>query len=183
MSSKAGSSSTSAAVTAETEEQTPNRYTPDAVERISRLRAEAGAFPDDADPRPLTMREIRLARGTSVAALEKAALFAEAAPKVSSGVAESLLFRDAIAFELAYGGMRDEALALGRRIDHAILRRKLKAVLATRVLYRMAKGYVTSDAGDAVRPHLAEMKRSLVRQSRRKAVTAPAGTRDGGNPK
>jgi hypothetical protein len=182
MSVKAGSSSTSAAVTAE-EEQTPNRYTPDAVERIARLRAEAGAFPDDADPRPLTLREIRLARGTSFAALEKAALFAEAAPKVSSVVAESPLFRDAIAFELAYGGVRDEALALGRRIDHAILRRKLKAVLATRVLYRMAKGYVTSDAGDAVRPHLAEMKRSLVRQSRRKAVTIPAVARDDGNTK
>lgn len=177
MSGKVDTSSTSAAVTA-VEEQTPNRYTPDAVERIARLRAEAGAFPDDADPRPLTPREIRLARGTSVAALEKAALFAEAAPKVSSGVAESLLFRDAIGFELAYGGMRDEALALARRIDHAILRRKLKAAVATRVLYRMAKGYVTSDAGDAVRPHVAEMKRSLVRQPRRKAVTAPAVSKD-----
>jgi hypothetical protein len=182
MSVKVGSSSTSAAVTEE-QEQTPNRYTPDAVERIARLRAEASAFPDDADPRPLTPSELRLARGTSFAALEKAALFAEAAPKVSSGVAESPLFRDAIAFELAYGGLRDEALALGRRIDRAILRRKLKAVLAARVLYRMAKGYVTSDAGDAVRPHVAEMKRSLVRPSRRKAVTAPADVKDAPNTK
>lgn len=40
--------------------------------------------------------------------------------------------REAIAFELAYIGVRDEARALARRIDLAILRRKLTAVKSTR---------------------------------------------------
>ncbi len=43
---------------------------------------------------------------------------------------------------------------MGRKIDHAILRRKLKVVLAARGLYRVAKGFVTVDVGDGVRPHL-----------------------------
>lgn len=150
-----------------------NRYTPDAQERVIRLRAMAVEFPDVADARPLTLHEIRLARGTTTAALEKAALFAEAAPEVSSTVANVPELRDAIAFELAYGGFRDEAKAMVRRVDHAILRRKLKAVRAARGLYRVAKGYVTVDAGDTVRTHLAEMKRALVRP-RRKPLTTPA---------
>jgi hypothetical protein len=161
-----------------TEEQQPrNAYTADAVDRVARLRAEAAAFPDEAEPRALSVDEIRLARRTSVGALEKAALFAEAAPEVSSAVAASPLFRDAIAFEMAYGGMRDEALALARRVDLAILRRKLKAVTAARGLYRIAKGYVTIDAGDLLRTHLAEMKRALVPVPRRKKA-APAESPD-----
>jgi hypothetical protein len=149
-----------------------NRYTPDAQERVARLRAMAAEFPDDADPRSLTVDEIRLARRTTITALEKAALFSEAAPGVGPSVADATQLRDAIAFELAYGGLRNEALAMGRKIDHAILRRKLKAVLAARGLYRVAKGFVTVDVGDGVRPHLNELKRSLV--PRRKPVPAPA---------
>ena len=42
-----------------------NRYTPDAQERVIRLRAMAVEFPDVADPRPLTLNEVRLARGTT----------------------------------------------------------------------------------------------------------------------
>ena len=149
-----------------------NRYAPDAQERLARLRAMAAEFPDDADPRSLTVAEIRLARRTTITALEKAALFSEAAPGVGTSVADAPQLRDAIAFELAYGGLRNEALALGRKIDHAILRRKLKAVLAARGLYRVAKGFVTVDAGDGVRPHLYELKRSLV--PRRKPVPTQA---------
>jgi hypothetical protein len=145
-----------------------NRFTPDAQDRVARLRAWAADFPDEKDSRPLTRNEILVARITSPAALEKAALFAEAAPELSTGIADVVDFREAIAFELAYGGVRDEAQAVARRIDRAILRRKLKASLTARGLYRMAKGYVTMDAGDAVRPHLAEMKRALVRPPRRK---------------
>ena len=151
-----------------------NRYTPDAQERVTRLRAMAAEFPDDADPRPLTLPEIRIARGTTTTALEKAALFVEAAPGVSSDVANASELRDAIAFELAYGGLRDEALAMVRKVDHAILRRKLKAVRATRGLYRVAKGYVTVAAGDSVRTHVGEMKRALVRPPHRKRVPPPA---------
>ena len=143
-----------------------NRYTADAQERMNRLRAMAAEFPDDPDPRPLTVDEIRLARRTTITALEKAALFAEAAPGVSNSVADAAQLRDAIAFELAYDGLRNEAQAMARKIDHAVLRRKLKAVLAARGLYRVAKGFVTVDAGDGVRTHLYEMKRSLVRRKR-----------------
>jgi hypothetical protein len=87
---------------------------------------------------------------------------------VSSSIADVVDLREAIAFELAYGGLRDEAQAVARRVDHAILRRKLKAVRTARGLYRIAKGYVTLDAGDTVRTHLGEMKRTLVRPPRRK---------------
>jgi hypothetical protein len=155
-----------------------NRYTPDAQDRIARLRAWAADFPDDKDSRPLTQSEVLVARITTPAALEKAALFTEAAPELSNGVADAGEFREAIAFELAYGGVRDEALAVARRIDRAILRRKLKPSLTARGLYRIAKGYVTMDAGDAVRPHLSEMKRSLVRPPRRKRPTAEAPPAD-----
>lgn len=150
-----------------------NKFTPDAQERIARLRAVAAEFPDDAEPRPLTPAEIRLARTTSVATLENGAVLLEAAPTIS-GVADVVELRDAIAFELAYGGVRDEARALARRIDLAILRRKLKASKAARGLYRMAKGFVTMDAGDAVRPHVAELKRSLRARRRRRTAAAPA---------
>lgn len=160
-------------VAAAEEETVANGYTVDAQERVTRLRAMAAEFPDDVNPRPLTIAEIRLARVTTITALEKAALFVEAAPDVSSSVANASSLRDAIAFELAYGGLRNEALAMARHVDHAILRRKLKAVLATRGLYRVAKGFVTVDVGDGVRPHLDAMKRALVRPPRPKPQAPP----------
>lgn len=151
-----------------------NKFTPDAQARMTHLRTIAAEFPDEADPRPLSLAEVRLARSTSAAALENAALIIEAAPAVA-GVADAVELRDAIAFELAYGGVRDEARALARRVELAILRRKLKAAKAARGLYRVAKGFITVDAGDSVRPHVAEMKRSLRgRRPRRKAAAVPA---------
>jgi hypothetical protein len=151
-----------------------NRYTADARKRIAVLRAMAEDFAD-ADRRPLRPTEIRLARHTSAVALEKGALFAEGAPEVGESVVKPMEVRDVIAYELAYGGVRDAALALARSIDHGILRRKLKAVLAVRALYRMAKGYATTDAGDRVQLHVAELKRALVVPRRRKAAaTTPA---------
>ena len=151
-----------------------NKFTPDAQERITRLRAMAATFPDEADPKPLTPAEIRLARSTSAAALENAALLIDASPAVGGAVADPVQLRETIAFELAYGGVRDEARVLARRIDLAILRRKLKAARAARGLYRVAKGFVTVDAGDAVRPHVKEMKRSLRGRRRRNNAAAPA---------
>ncbi|HJQ35822.1 MAG TPA: hypothetical protein VKB93_01655 [Thermoanaerobaculia bacterium] len=149
-----------------------NRFTPDAQERMARLRAMAAEFPDASEPQTLTPGDIRLARYTSVAALEKAALFAEAAPGMGAPVTNVSELRDAIAFEMAYGGVRDEALALARSIEHAILRRKLKAAKSARGLFKIAKGYVTLDVGDPVRPHLDAMKRSFTRPRRRK-LAAP----------
>jgi hypothetical protein len=149
-----------------------NRFTPDAQERMARLRAMAAEFPDDAEPQSLTDKDIRLARQTSAAALEKAALFAEAAPGMGAPVTNVSELREAIAFEMAYGGVRDEARALARSVDHAILRRKLKAAKAARGLFKIAKGYVTLDVGDPVRPHVDEMKRSFKRP-RHKKSSAP----------
>src|SRR5215212_2672884 len=116
-----------------------NKFTPDAQKRMSHLREIAAEFPDDPDPKPLTTAEMRLARGTTAATLETAAVFIEAAPDLGNAVADVVALREAIAFELAYGGVRDEARALARRIDLAILRRKLKASRAARGLYRVAK--------------------------------------------
>jgi len=150
-----------------------NKFTRDALERMTRLRAMAEEFPDEAVPRLLSSAEVRLARGTSAVTLENAAIFVEAAPAVGGAVANAVELREAIAFELAYGGVRDEARALARRVDMAILRRKLKAAKAARGVYRVAKGFVTVDAGDPVRPHVAEMKRSLRGRRHRKNDATP----------
>jgi hypothetical protein len=154
------------------EQPAANRFTPDAQERAARLRAMAAEFPDEADPKPLTESELRLARRTSLAALEKAATLVEAVPEVGH-IADVREIRDAIAFELAYGGVRDAARFMARRVDMAILRRKLKVAKMVRALFRMAKGYVTLDAGDAAKPHVAELKRTLV-PPRRKKPAPPA---------
>ena len=158
---------------ASADEPSVNRYKGDALERTVRLRGVAQDIPDEADPRPLTPAELRLVSLTSAEALEKAALFAEAAPEVSVAVTNVADLRDAINFEFAYAGVRDEAMAVVRRIDHAIARRKLKAVKAARALYRVGKGYVTSAAGDSVRPHLEQMQRTLVGR-RKKPSASPA---------
>jgi hypothetical protein len=162
--------------TAPAAEPLANRFTTDAHERMTRLRAMAAEFPDESDPKPLTLAEVRLARQTSAAALEKAAVFAEAAPAVGGAVTDVNVteLRDAIAFELAYTGVRDEARAMAHRVDRAILRRKLKAVKAARGLYRVAKGFITLDAGDPVRTHVADMKRTLTRPRRSRKNAPPA---------
>jgi hypothetical protein len=150
-----------------------NKFTPDAQERMTRLRTMASEFPDEADPKALTPAEIRLARRTSAAALESAAILIDAQPAVGGGVvADAVELREAIAFESAYGGVRDEARALARRVDLAIMRRKLKAAKAARGLYRVAKGFVSVDAGEPVRPHVAEMKQALAGSRRRKKPAA-----------
>jgi hypothetical protein len=151
-----------------------NKFTPDAQERMTRLRTMASEFPDEADPKALTSAEIRLARSTSATALENAAVLLEAAPVNVGPVADAEELREAIAFEIAYSGVRDEARALARRIDLAIMRRKLKAAKAARGLYRIAKGYITVDVGEPVRPHVAEMKKELAPRRRKKPATAPA---------
>ena len=58
----------------------PNRFTTDAHERMTRLRTMAAEFPAESDATPLTRSELNVARRTSVSALEKAAVFAEAVP-------------------------------------------------------------------------------------------------------
>ena len=55
---------------------------------------------------------------------EKSAVVAEAAPRINHGVVDVDRARDAVAFELAYGGLGDEAFAFYRRVIVAVYRRK-----------------------------------------------------------
>jgi hypothetical protein len=155
------------------DEPAASRYSLDAQERIALLRSITDFLDDEDDGRPLTSAEMRLASLTTPAVLEMSALFSDAAPTVASGIVNASQLRDTIAYELAYAGVIDELLAAVRRGRLKILRRKLKVTRDVRVLYRMAKGYVTSDAGDSVRTHLEEMKRTLVRPRRRKIAAPP----------
>lgn len=149
------------------------RFTIDAEERMARIREMADAFPQEAEPVLLSPFDLRLARITSAAAIEAAAVFVQAEPEIGRQVADVNELRDAIAFEQAYAGVRDEALALARRVDMAIVRRKLQAALAARGVYRMAKSYATVREGFAIRPHVAALKRALVRPRRKKPLPPP----------
>ena len=151
-----------------------NPQTADAQEKIARLRAMANEFPDDAQLPPLTSAEIRLANSTSPHFLEKAALFAEAAPNVGGALSiQTPLLRDAVVSEFAYGGVIDEAYTLIRRMERSIVRKKLNAVKVARGLYKVAKGYVAMDAGNPMTPHVLEMKRTLQKPRRTKKAATP----------
>jgi hypothetical protein len=151
-----------------------NRFTPETQRLIAKLRAIEEEFIDVSE-KPLTPMEIRLARHTSPAALERAAVFVESMPGIA-GVIEGGInpneLREAIYYELAYGGVRDIARYMAINIDHAIMRRKLKAVKIARALYKIAKSYATLDAADPVRPYVENLKQSLVRPRRRKSTPA-----------
>jgi hypothetical protein len=149
------------------------RFTADAEARMAKIRELAEDFPHEADPILLSTADLRLARATPAEAIEKAAVFVQAAPDLGNLVADTNELRDAIAFEQAYAGVRDEARSLARRVDMAIVRRKLKASLATRGVYRLAKGFTTVPEGFALRTHLADLKRTLVRPRRKKVAPPP----------
>ena len=146
----------------------------DAQERIARLRAIADDLPDEASPKPLTTSERQLASRTSIVFVEKAAVFAEAAPNIGVALSvDTAALRDAIASDLATGGVVDETRTLTSRMEAANTRKKLKAVKVARDIYRVAKSYVATDLGNAVKPHVDEMKRALGKPQKRKKV-APA---------
>jgi hypothetical protein len=154
-------------------EQPVNPFLADAQAKIAQIRAVAAAFDDPLEPRPLTSAEIRLARATSTTFLEKSALFIEASPNVGElTLADATSMREAALAELAYDGLLDEAAALQRRVRAFIVRRKLKAARSARALYRTARGFVTTDAGDNLKPHVDQMKRALKRPAK-KAATPP----------
>ncbi len=128
-----------------------------------------------------------MASRTSIAFLEKAALFAEAAPNVGVALSvDTASIRDAIASDLATGGIVDETRTLTSRLEDANTRKKLKAVRLARGIYRVAKSYVTTDLGHVVTPHVEEMKRPLQRpySNKKKAVPAePPATTPAATPK
>ncbi|HYI09742.1 MAG TPA: hypothetical protein VEK57_11820 [Thermoanaerobaculia bacterium] len=154
----------------------PNIFTADAQERMARLRDMGVDFPDEAEPVALTRADKILAGRTPVAALEKAAVFAEAAPEVVAVFANDLpVLREAIAFELAYNGVSEEAHAFARRVDLAIYRKKLKAVTIARAIFRFGKVYMTIDAGDPMKTHIDDLRHALrTMRARRKKLAPPA---------
>jgi hypothetical protein len=146
----------------------PNRFTADSSRLRERLRAIAEEIPaDPEETQMLTPMQVRLARHTPIEALERAANFIAAAPGMTLGIDVDEL-RDVIAFELAYNGVRTEAEALARHVDHTILRRKMRAVKQVRALYRVAKAYVTLDVGDPLRTLVEALKQTLVRPAKRR---------------
>jgi hypothetical protein len=154
----------------------PNPFLADAQQKIAMIRAISAAFPDTADPLPLTLAQRRLARATTISFLEKSALFVDAAPSVGAAVSDAASVREAALWELAYGGVVDEAMTLARRVATDIARKKLKAAVAARAIYRVGKGFITSHAGDGLKPHVAEMKRTLTKRRKKqvKKTSAPA---------
>lgn len=160
------------AVTVEPVGPQPNIFTTDAQARMGALRAMSADFPDEADARPLTPGEMAVARRTPLAALEKALVLAEAAPPLGAIFPELTDVRHAIAFELAYAGVRDEARAFARHADQAILRKKYKAVVAIRCLSGVSQRYGSMDAAEPLRLHIADLKRALSPR-RKPAATAP----------
>jgi len=146
----------------------------DAQDKIARLRAIANDFPDEVEPKPLTTAERQLASRTPIVFVEKAAVFAEAAPNIGVALSvDTAALRDAIASDLAFGGVVDETRTLTSRMEAANIRKKLKAVKVARGIYRVAKGYVTTDLGNAVTPHVDEMKRALQKPPKRKKKGTP----------
>ncbi len=112
----------------------------DAQDKIARLRAIANDFPDDVEPKPLTQAERQLASRTPIVFVEKAAIFAEAAPNIGVALSvDTASLRDAIASDLAYGGVVDETRTLTSRMEAANLRKKLKAVKVARGIYPRKK--------------------------------------------
>jgi hypothetical protein len=154
----------------------PNPYTADVQEKIARLRALAAEVPDADNPKPLTPAQLALVSKTSAEFLEKAAVFADAVPTVATALSgDAVILRDAIAFELAWSALVDEATVLTRRASQAIARHKYPAVVVARSMYRVGKGYVKSGPGDAAKTHVVEMGRSLARRkSHRRPPAAPA---------
>ena len=84
----------------------PSPQTLDAQEKIARLRAIADDFPDETSPKPLTKAERSLATRTSIVFVEKAALFAEAAPNIGVALSvDTAALRYAVASDLATGAV------------------------------------------------------------------------------
>ncbi len=152
-----------------------NPFTADAQAKIASMRAIAETFPDDSQEKPLTKAEIRLASGTPIVFLEKAALLSEAAPSVQGALSvNSSFLRESIASDLASGGCIDESRVLTKRMETSRLRKKLKAVLVARDIYRMAKGFAKTNQGNTVAQHVQEMKHALQKKRTKKVIPTKA---------
>ena len=141
---------------------------------ISRLRTIANEFPEDEDAVPLTQGELRMIATTPVLFLEKCALFAESHPDVGKALDDDLasIFRKAVATEMQSGGVVDEAHFVVRRTQDHASRIKLRAAKLGRELYRLAKSFITTDAGDMAKERVEEMQSALQVKDRRRLMRA-----------
>ena len=150
----------------------PNPLLADAQDKIAQLQTLAASFPEEADQNSLTSTDLRLATATSVLFLERVAQLAEAVPVVGAAVDTNVsVLRTAVYSELAYGALVDQLNTLARQVEMAIASRKLKAVKVARSFYKIAKVYVTTDAGTPMKPHVQELKQTL--QRKRKTAAKP----------
>lgn len=171
MSSNDIATTTTAAVAIE--EAATNPYLAEAVEELALIRGLSEKYVDETDPRPLTPAERRLVKLTTAEGLERAALFGDAAPGVGGALANAREMRDINHYIFAKLRVRDEVATLLRRIDDSIARKMLKGVRLARALYNLARIYVKSDVGHSLKPHVDEMKKSLIRPRRRKPAALP----------
>lgn len=141
---------------------------------ISRLRTIANEFPEDEDAAPLTQGELRMIATTPVLFLEKCALFAESHPDVGKALDDDLaaIFRKAISAEIQSGGVIDEANFVVLRSGNHADRIKLRAAKLGRELYRLAKSFITTDAGDMAKERVEEMQSALQVKDRRRLMRA-----------
>lgn len=153
------------------QEAATNPYLAEAFEEMAAVRRIAENYIEEVEPRPLTPAERRLVRITSAEGIERAALFGDAAPNVAGPPADVAEMRDVNHYLFAKLRVRDEVATLLQRIDDSLARKTLKGARLARLFYNVARVYVKTDAGHAMKPHVEEMKRSLTRPRRRKPAT------------
>src|ERR1700682_3902806 len=155
----------------------PNPLLADAQAKIAQLLTLAASFPEEPGQNSLTSTDLRLATATSAQFLERAAQLAEAVPVVGAAVDTNVtVLRNAVYSELAYGALVDQLNTLARQVGMAIASRKLKAVKVARSFYKVAKVYVSTDAGAPMKPHVQELKQTLQRKRKKAAKPAKAPT-------
>jgi hypothetical protein len=161
-------------LTATADDPATNRYTADALDRVTRLRAIFADLPGASNLPRLRPSEVRIANSTSAEALEQAAVMAATAAGVGGELANAPAFRDAVNYIFAYQQLREEMTAGLRQIDLAIVYNKYLAVKLARPLYQVMKAYAASEVGDALKPYVKQMQRTLARRRRKPlGTTAP----------
>jgi hypothetical protein len=154
-----------------TDEKTPdpNQYIADANAKIAVLRTMAADFALP-EPRALTAAERRLITATSREFVEKAEHFGKVATGISDASdADFVAMRDGEAYASAYDGFITELESLRQLAKKSVALRRLKSTRSARSIYRVAKSYVLTDAGDHAKPHVQEMKKALGLRRRRSA--------------
>lgn len=160
------------AVSAAADDTVNNPYAADALDRVTRLRAIFADLPGATNLPRLRPSEIRIANSTSAEALEQAAVIAATTTGVGGELANVAAFRDAVNYIFAYQQLREEMTAALRQIDLAMVHNKYLAAKLARPLYQVMKAYAASEVGDALKPYVKQMQRTLARRRRKPLPTA-----------